>query len=263
MALVSVLSAKSGYGVTTSALALALTWPGEYGSVVAELDPLGGDIAAGYLGAAHDPRRGVIELLATDAARAGDLGHDLAAQVQPLPGSRAGLLRGFDSPVQARSVPWGELGAVLSSANVGDVIADLGALLPIEGQVKAGVDIAPLWLQSDAIVLVVRPTLPSVRRTGQVLQAVREILRSAGSNDDPLCLLLVGDGSYSAGEISRQLQVPAAGAIGESPAAAALSWGKQVRGLHRSSVLRDARSAGRHIHELAVRRAALRQGRTA
>ena len=258
--MISVLSAKSGYGVTTSALALTLTWPGQYGAVLAELDPLGGDIAAGFLGAGHDPSRGVIELLSTDAARAGYIGRELAAHIAPLPGSSGGLLRGFDTPAQARSVPWGELGATLSAANIGDVIADLGALLPIEGQVKAGVDIAPLWLQSDAIVLVVRPTLPSVRRTAQVLPVVREILRSSASNDDALCLLVVGEGSYSSAEIGRQLALPVAGTLGDSPAAGALSWGKDVRGLHRSSLVRDAARAARRVHELAAARTALRQG---
>ena len=65
--LIAMTSAKGAPGVTTAALALALSWPRR--TVLAELDPAGGDVLAGYgrgpLVTRHDawescrPERGV------------------------------------------------------------------------------------------------------------------------------------------------------------------------------------------------------------
>ena len=44
--LIALCSAKGAPGVTTSALALALSWPRPV--ILAELDPAGGDVLAGY-----------------------------------------------------------------------------------------------------------------------------------------------------------------------------------------------------------------------
>ena len=55
MAIVALLSAKGSPGVTTTALACALSWRRRL--VLAECDPAGGSILAGYLGGALEPAR--------------------------------------------------------------------------------------------------------------------------------------------------------------------------------------------------------------
>ena len=60
MAIIALVSAKGSPGVTTSALACALAWHRRL--VLAECDPAGGSILAGYLGGQLDGPRGIGEL---------------------------------------------------------------------------------------------------------------------------------------------------------------------------------------------------------
>ena len=55
----ALVSAGGAPGVTTAALALALTWPSPV--IVAECDPGGGDVLAGLLGGQVPARRGLTE----------------------------------------------------------------------------------------------------------------------------------------------------------------------------------------------------------
>ena len=59
MSLVALVSAKGSPGVTTTALALAGTWPENRRVLLAELDPAGGDLAPRF-GLHADP--GVVQL---------------------------------------------------------------------------------------------------------------------------------------------------------------------------------------------------------
>lgn len=258
MTVISVLSAKSGVGVTTAALALALGWPTQRPVILAELDPLGGEIAAGYLGAAADQRRGLIELLASPAARSGDLGRDLPLHAQSLPESHAGWLRGLDGPAQAQGVPWAGLGEMLAQLPGVDVIADLGAVLPMDAQVRSGVDVSAVWLRSDIVLFAVRPTLPSVRLTASVLPVMRQLMTASGLGSDALGLLVTGPGPYSASEIGRQLEVPVVGVLPDSKAAGAVAWGMQIRGsVQRTDLIRKARDIASTVAEIAQQRRAM------
>ena len=67
MAIIALVSAKGSPGVTTTALACALSWHRRL--VLAECDPAGGSILAGYLGGALDGPRGIGELAVGRAAR--------------------------------------------------------------------------------------------------------------------------------------------------------------------------------------------------
>lgn len=115
--------------MTTSALALAATWPDSRPVVYVELDPSGGDVADRFLGGPAEP--GVITL--ADAMRhtawaAGPAGEQLRAHALQLLGSIDAVL----APMDWREVrvPLDVIGLnapALAEADV-DVIADCGQL---------------------------------------------------------------------------------------------------------------------------------------
>src|SRR5215475_15958417 len=115
--LYALMSASGSPGVTTTAIALALTWPAA--AIVAECDPSGGDVLAGVL-AGHVPaRQGLIEH-AIEAGRgrwAADV--DLAAQLVPLDaGQTKKVLPGLSDPRQAAGVAADRKSTRLNSSHV-------------------------------------------------------------------------------------------------------------------------------------------------
>src|SRR2546430_4646896 len=100
--LVAMCSAKGSPGVTVTALACILTWTGPL--LLAECDPAGADIAAGYLRETRLDGRGLAKL--TTSLHRGRLGEDLWGQLVDLaPGNDTGLTRlilpGLTDPAQA------------------------------------------------------------------------------------------------------------------------------------------------------------------
>ena len=92
--LIALCSAKGAPGVTTSGLALALSWPRPV--VLAELDPAGGDVLAGY-GRGELSAGGLADLEL--AARRGGLARHLDSQMLRLdPEGRARLLPAWPTP---------------------------------------------------------------------------------------------------------------------------------------------------------------------
>lgn len=260
MSVIALASAKSGTGVSTAALALALGWPQQRHGILAELDPLGGDIAAGYAQAAYDPARGLVELVSSPAARAGDIGYNLPQQTQPLAGSAMGWLRGLDTPMQAPAVPWAALADMLRQLPGTDVLADCGALLPIGAQAAAGVDLSPIWLGADVVALVMRPTLPAVRLGSVLIPQLLMMMRSSGHGPEALGLLLTSRGAYSAREIQQQLKVPV---IGELPhdSTELLSSGRSTRTApYRLPLVKSAARIAQGLIEVADRRSAMTAG---
>ncbi|MGX5657160.1 hypothetical protein ACWKWC_20465, partial [Geodermatophilus nigrescens] len=158
--LIALCSAKGAPGVTTSGLALALSWPRDV--VLAELDPAGGDVLAGY-GRAQLSAGGLAELEL--AARRGGLAGQLDAHLLHLDAAgRARLLPGLSDPATARHVGWERLAAALASAENGaaDVLADCGRL-------RAEHFPAAVVRRAAAVVVV----------TGSTLRAVRAAARAA------------------------------------------------------------------------------------
>ena len=131
MALIALVSAKGSPGVTTLAMALAQVWPRRV--LVAECDPAGGDIAAGYLGGQVDADRGLLNL--TVAARRTNLAAALPSQLVALDdtGSRC-LLPGLQDPALAAGLAtwWDRLADLFAELGTGeagtDVLADCGRL---------------------------------------------------------------------------------------------------------------------------------------
>ena len=100
--MIALVSAKGSPGVTVSALAFTLTWPGR--CLLAECDPAGGDVLAGYLRGSLDARRGLAELAVAELR--GRLRDEFERQLVDLeaPRRRRLLLPGVRDPAQAATV---------------------------------------------------------------------------------------------------------------------------------------------------------------
>lgn len=255
MSLVALVSAKGSPGVTTAALALAMVWPRRV--LVAECDPAGGEILAGYLQAQTPPTGGLLG--AAMALRRGQPG-DLVEHAVGLDeaGDRL-LLAGLRDPAQAATVA--PLWPLLADAFTGlqaqdpptDVLADCGRLS------SAG-ELAGLLVRADVVALVLRPTLPAVAAAQPRVAVLRRRLTEDTGIADQLGLLLVGDAPYPVGEVAAALGVPVLAVFAEDPRAARVLAGETGadRGFARSALVRSARSASERLHaRIAVRPAAV------
>ncbi|MEU3452593.1 ParA family protein [Micromonospora sp. NPDC006766] len=227
MAIIALLSAKGSPGVTTSALAAALTWHRRL--VLAECDPAGGSILAGYLGGALDGPRGIGEL-AVGELRDGNLDTAFWSQLVDLdaPKRERLLLPGVVDPAQAGSVTplWQRFADFFTGLEKGvppyDVLVDCGRL-----QVAG-----PPWpvLRAAAVLLLVTHAhLPDLSATRATIRAVERDLTEHRVPPGTLRLLVVGDG-HSSSEISKALRLPVIARLPHDPrTAAVLSLGGTVR----------------------------------
>jgi hypothetical protein len=191
MAVIALAGCSGAPGVTTSALALLLSWPLEPGRrmILAECDPDGSAVLHGLLQGTLGDRYGLRNL--SVAARQGDLGDAFWRQLIDL-GSDEGkqesphdrlLLPGVTDPSQAASLSsvWKALGVIFRGIEVEhghDVLIDLGrrgAFGP------SGV----LADQADAVFVVVRNTLRSV-------SCGRGAARAAGAGGGDLAVCAEG-----------------------------------------------------------------------
>ncbi|WP_320067344.1 ParA family protein [Micromonospora sp. RTGN7] len=227
MAIIALVSAKGSPGVTTSALACALTWHRRL--VLAECDPSGGSILAGYLGGALDGPRGIGEL-AVGELRDGSLESAFWSQLVDLDAPRRErlLLPGVVDPAQAGSVTplWQRFADFFVDLERGeppyDVLVDCGRL-----QVAG-----PPWpiLRAAAVVLLVtRAKLPDLSAARSMIRAIERDLTEHRVPPGTLRLLPIGDG-HGNGEISKALRLPVIARLPQDPrTAAALTLGGTVR----------------------------------
>jgi MinD-like ATPase involved in chromosome partitioning or flagellar assembly len=235
--MIALTCAKGSPGVTTTALALTLAAPGQ--CLLAECDPTGGDILAGYLQGSLPADRGVAQLAVAELR--GRLRDEFTAQLVDLeaPRRRLLLLPGVTDPAQSATVAtawqpladhfrqWRESGADTTRR---DVVLDCGAL----STAHFGVE---LLQAADRVLLVVRATMPSVSAAVPAVRALRERLGAGGA--DRLGLVVVRIGAYQPVEIAHQLGVPVVAVVPEDPRAArALSFGGTVH--RRMPLLRAA-----------------------
>ncbi|SCG79874.1 Cellulose biosynthesis protein BcsQ [Micromonospora echinaurantiaca] len=227
MAIIALVSAKGSPGVTTTALACALSWHRRL--VLVEADPAGGSILAGYLGGALDGPRGIGEL-AVGELRDGNLETAFWSQLVDLdaPKRERLLLPGVVDPAQAGSVTplWQRFADFLTGLERGepgyDVLVDCGRL-----QVAG-----PPWpiLRAASVVLLVsRAQLPDLSGTRAMVRAIeRDFTEHRVSPGTPR-LLLVGDG-HGRGEISKVLRLPVIARLPHDPRTAeVLGLGGTVR----------------------------------
>ncbi|WNV75295.1 hypothetical protein [Geodermatophilus sp. DSM 44513] len=240
--LIALCSAKGAPGVTTSGLGLALSWPRSV--VLAELDPAGGDVLAGY-GRGEVPAGGLADLEL--AARRGGLARHLETRLLRLDGEgQRRLLPGLADPAIARHVNWDRLATVLASVEDGavDVVADCGRL-------RAEHFPAAVVHRAAAVVLVTGSTLRAVRAGTQAIAELREKDGRAGV----LAGLVVGPGEpYGEREIGEALGVAVIGSLPRDPkSAAVLSDGAPAGRLFaQSALLRAARTVAARLVEFAA-----------
>ncbi|MCX4617911.1 hypothetical protein [Streptomyces mirabilis] len=258
MAVIALAGCSGAPGVTTTALALLLTWPLEPGRrmILAECDPDGSAVLHGLLQGTLGDRYGLRNL--SVAARQGDLGDAFWRQLIDLssedgkkesPHDRL-LLPGITDPAQAASLGpvWKALGVIfrgIEAEHGHDVLIDLGrrgAFGP------SGV----LAEQADAVVVVVRNTL-------RCLQAAEGRVRALEERVGDVSVLVINEGPYPAGEVQRVLQVPVVATLPHVPKdAKVLSDGvEQPRHFIKSPLMKAARTGG----TLLVQRAAVRRAR--
>jgi hypothetical protein len=227
MAVIALVSGKGSPGVTTAALACTLGW--HHRMVLAECDPAGGSVLAGYLGGVLGGPRGIGEL-AVGELRDGNLEQAFWSQLVDLDAPRRErlLLPGLVDPAQVGSVAplWQRFADFFAGLEQGDpgydVLADCGRLQVV----------APPWpvLRAAAVVLVVTaarlPDLSSARTT------IRAIERDFAEHRVPagsLRLLLVGEG-HARSEVSKALQLPVIAQLPRDPRTAeVLGHGGTVR----------------------------------
>ncbi|HET7477083.1 MAG TPA: hypothetical protein VFJ97_13810 [Dermatophilaceae bacterium] len=205
MAVIVLCSASGSPGTTTSALALALTWPRPV--LLVEADPTGGSaVFAGYLRAESAPTGSLIDLAL--ASRHGRLTEAVAQATTKLPGrpeSMVSLLPGTRAHGQARSLLplWESLSAELKAleATGQDVIVDAGRL-GLSGSPE------PLLYGADLALMVIRSDLVSLSAARSWAETLRTGFASVGAASS-LGLLLVGEGKpYSARDVRKVLQIP-------------------------------------------------------
>ncbi|MFE5940164.1 hypothetical protein ACFQ69_32905 [Streptomyces sp. NPDC056470] len=264
MPVTALFSAKS-CGVTTSALALTLA--SKRPSLLAECDPAGGTIRAGFLQGEIGAGFGLYHLAAAERTGPDALAQAFAAHLWPM--DEAGhrkLLPGLTDPGQAAALgrTWpalSEVMHVLADEAGYDVFIDAGRLTLESGRLHTTLTPAPLLHQADLVLLVVRGTEQSLTLARHVTDPLRTELAERGSGPDALGLMLIEDGPYRAHQVTEALKVPVLAALPYDPATAGYftAGGRPPRGYGRSPLLRHARTATEQFEAAASRRAIQQQ----
>jgi hypothetical protein len=236
MAVYALTSPGGSPGVTTTALAMALTWPRPV--VVAECDPGGGDIVAGlYAGHLRAPR-GLLGVAFEAGRGAAAMAAEFSSQLVPLDdtGMRK-FLAGITDPRQALGLSPVWPGIAVGLASLGaDVIADCGRLDSGASQPTS------VLAEAAAVALLMRPTLRQVANARPRVDMVSQVL----GGRDRLGLLLVGEGVLRASEIAQSLDVRVIGSIPDDGSTASVlsdGVGRRTR-LDRTPLLRAAQVTG-------------------
>ncbi|MEU4472426.1 ParA family protein [Micromonospora sp. NPDC023888] len=255
MAIIAMVSAKGSPGVTTTALACALSWQGR--TVLAECDPAGGSVLSGYLSRLEIPPIGLLPLAA--AALRDQLADTFPHQLVDLdakdPGQRL-VLPGINDTVQASTIrpTWDPLTTFfgqLEHREPGyDVIADCGRL-------ATSAPPWPLLFRADLLLLVVRATnLRTIAPAAGAAEMLRRELTQYGQGTGTLALALIGDGPYRRRDIEQRLQLPTAIELPDDRRTAEVlsDGGGRLRGNER--LLRAAASAEPAVCDAIARRRA-------
>ncbi|WP_328335748.1 MULTISPECIES: hypothetical protein [unclassified Streptomyces] len=259
MTVTALVSAKSS-GVTTTALSLSLA--SKRASLLAECDPGGGTIRAGFLQNAVSAGFGLYHLAAAERTGPDALASAFTNHLWPM--DEAGhrkLLAGLTDPAQAAALSrtWPALAEVLQvlSAEAGyDVFIDGGRLALESGHLHPTLTPTPLLHQADLVLLVVRGTEQSLTLARHLIDPLRTELRERGTGDDALGLLLIEDGAYRAHQVAEALKTPVLAALPFDPDTAGYltQGGRPPRGYSRSPLLRHARTATEAFEAAAARR---------
>ncbi|MEW1637475.1 hypothetical protein AB0469_25805 [Streptomyces sp. NPDC093801] len=268
MTVIALASAKSS-GVTTSALAMALS--SARPSLLAECDPAGGTIRAGYFQAQITAGTGLYHLAVAERAGEDALAQAFASHLVRLDesGNRQ-VLPGLTDPAQAPALArtWPALAQVmrvLSDEGGYDVIIDAGRLALDSGRLHPTLTPAPLLHGADLVLLVVRATDQSLALARHLTEPLRNELTDRGTGADALGVLLIEDGPRRAHEVSDALRLPVMAALPWEPDTAAYltDSGRAPRVRRKSALLGAARTALGHFQAAASRRTLHQQYPTA
>ena len=239
--LYALVSAGGSPGVTTAAVALAMTWPSPV--IVAECDPSGGDVLAGLLTGHVSARQGLMEHAIEAGRDSAAAARSLSAQLVALDADRTKMvLPGLTDPRQATGLAsaWPAVASTLVAQDM-DVLADCGRLDTGPGQPLAVLSAARL------VAVVLRPTLRQVSAARPRIEILAELVGGTSG----IALLLTGPGSHSRREVAHALGLPVAVVLPDDARSAALlsdGVGGQ-RTLTAGSLLRSARAAGKALRE--------------
>ncbi|WP_330279135.1 hypothetical protein OHO83_09125 [Streptomyces sp. NBC_00569] len=265
MAVIALASAAS-CGVTSSALALTLSSPRP--SLLAECDPKGGTLRAGFLQGQITAGIGLYHLAAAERVSSEAMASAFASHLWPLdePGHRK-LLAGLTDPAQAAALgrTWSALSDVLHvlAQEAGhDVYVDAGRVSFTSGLLHQTLTPVALIHQADLVVLVVRNTEPSLSLTRHVIDPLRAELDEHGAGSAALGLLVIeretsrGSRGYTTHQIADALKTPVLAALPwDAPVADYFTeGGTPPRGYGRCDLLRYARTAAEHLAVVAQRR---------
>ncbi|MEU4181054.1 hypothetical protein [Streptomyces sp. NPDC026589] len=264
MPVTALVSAKS-CGVTTSALALTLA--SKRPSLLAECDPAGGTIRAGFLQGEVGAGYGLYHLATAERTGPDALANAFASHLWSM--DEAGhrkLLPGLTDPGQAAALTrtWSALSEVmhvLADDADYDVFIDAGRLALESGHLHPTLTPAPLLHQADLVLLVVRGTEQSLTLARHLIDPLRTELAERGSGAEALGLLLMENGPYRAHQVADSLKVPVLAALPDDPATAEYftDGGRPPRGYGRSPLLRHARTATEQFEAAVSRRKIQRQ----
>ena len=262
MAIIAVASAKGSPGVTTTCLALTLTWPRSV--LLVEADPAGGDVMAGYVRAELSGDRGLAYLAV--AARRDSIDAELGAQVIDLTSEKQAvhtapitrlLLPGVTDPVESAGVApsWPRLAdffVALGQRSSRQQAADGPDREPLDVIVDCGRLIStypPLTVMAsaDLVLLAVRSSLRSASSTAPVVATLRRELAAGGGDPDRVGLVVIEGGEYRTSDLGRALGAPVVATVPwREKEAAALSdgIGKVV---DNSTLMRSARKTAESL----------------
>jgi hypothetical protein len=218
VALIVLTSANGSPGVTSTALALAMSWPRPV--VLIDADPTGANaIPAGYLRGADLGTDATILDLAL-AHRRGTLADDLPTALMRIRGTTVDFLPGTLTHAQAAGLTtlWEPLAGVLRALerNGQDVIVDAGRL-GLNGFAM------PLLLGADQALLTTRSTLPAIVAAKSWTDTLRDQFAptSATRGPNPVSafgVLVIGPGTpYSLRDVSKVLQAPVVASLAWDP----------------------------------------------
>jgi hypothetical protein len=240
MSVIALTSPGDAPGATTTAFAMALTWPGRV--LMAECSPAGGKILRGYFSCSVPPSGGLWDL-ALAAVKGPDAAvNALWDQVVALDEERQRLLLpGLVDPFLATELSkttWENLATAFADLPF-TVLADAGPIGPEQPYA--------LLRAAELVIVVMRPTLAQVAAARPRLTRLRQALGPAAR----LGLCLVGERPYTARDIRAQLGEVALTFVlpVDGKAAEVLSEGGGSDWMRRkievSPLMRAARTAGR------------------
>ncbi|MER5988662.1 hypothetical protein [Streptomyces sp. NPDC001787] len=257
MTVIAFCGASGGPGVTATALSALLTWPLPNGRrvVLAECDPDGGSVAAGYLESRVFGDRGLHHLQTAD--RRGHLEEVFWQQLlnlsEPEADANRLLLPGLISPAQAVGLhqTWPRLSQLFSDLEQREPGYDLLVDLGRSGAAGAA---SALARSADLTLVVVRGTLRAAHAAKPRVDALRAALQMHGRDSSRIGLVVIGEGQFRPRDIAEELQLPVFAELpfDEKTARVLTHGGDGGRGFANTPLMRKAAEMSRTLQALAV-----------